>query len=295
MASAKAHKSKRSKPQHLRSSHYRWRLVVAGAWCALILLLLFMVGKWVLQRSTASGGHTPADAQLAQLTQVLLPHGQQGQVVQYSAFKVIYDNRRHVPWCVAYVLTAEHAQTQMGRLGNFAPDSAVAGCAQPDDYTGSGYQRGHMAPVADMSWSRQAMEESFLMTNISPQRKSLNEGGWSKLEEKVREWAVRDGVLIVITGPVLTQGDPAIGPAGRRIAVPGRYFKALLAPGVQQPRAIAFIYPNGRAAGPLSDYAVSVDEAERLTGLDLFSALPDDEEQLLERQCNLQAWLTATR
>lgn len=297
-SSTKSRSRRKSRARRVHSRNYWWRIAVAALWCAVIVVLLFFVGRWTWNRFIASRQPlAPADTVADSLTQVILPHGARGQLVRYSAFKVIYNTERHVPWCVAYVLTASHTRGQIDRVGSFEQDTAVVGCASPADYVGSGYERGHMAPAADMRWSELAMAESFMMTNVCPQCKALNEGGWGDLEDKVREWARRDGTLVVITGPVLTAHDATISAPGstRRIAVPGRYFKVLLAPDATPRRAIGFLYPNGRAGGLLSDYAVSVDEVERLTGLDFFTALPSDEEQDLESHCNLAAWLQTTR
>lgn len=132
------------------------------------------------------------------------------------------------------------------------------------------------------------MRQSFLLTNVAPMHKALNEGGWSKLEEKVREWAVRDSALLVFTGPVVSDGDTTL--TSGRVKVPSAYFKVILAPCVRPMRAIAFIYPNGHSGRRLSQYAASVDEVERRTGLDFFPTLPATEQQRLESTVNLNAF-----
>ena len=168
-------------------------------------------------------------------------------------------------------------------------DPGVKGCPEPVDYAGSGFDRGHLVPAADLKWSDAAMHQSFLLTNVCPMHKALNEGGWAKLEEKVREWTARDSALVVFTGPVVCDSDTAL--AGGKVTVPGCFYKVVLAPCVRPMRAIAFIYPNGHSGGRLSQYAVSIDEVERLTGLDFFPYLPDEEQQRLEAPVHLDAWL----
>ena len=132
------------------------------------------------------------------------------------------------------------------------------------------------------------MQQSFLMTNVCPQHRSLNEGGWARLEEKCREWVRRDSALIIVTGPVLEPGLDTM-PSG--VVVPKRFYKVVLAHCVRPMRAVAFIYNNGPCNGPLSRYAVSVDEVERLTGIDFFAVLSPDVQQRMESACNLQVWL----
>lgn len=127
------------------------------------------------------------------------------------------------------------------------------------------------------------------MLNICPQRKSLNTGAWQMLEEKVREWAMRDSVLVVITGPILAKQMPTIGKTSK-IAVPGQFFKVVFAPYARPLRAIAFLMPNADADKLCSEYAVSVDEVERLTGFDFFSTLPDAEQRRLESEVDADSW-----
>lgn len=116
---------------------------------------------------------------------------------RYTAFEVDYDTALHLPRCVAYELRRDMLGGDAQRYDDFVADPSVPGCAQPEAYHGSGMHRGHMAPAADMANNEQAMRESFFMTNICPQDASLNEGGWARLEEKVREWTLRDSALLV--------------------------------------------------------------------------------------------------
>ena len=127
------------------------------------------------------------------------------------------------------------------------------------------------------------------MTNICPQHRSLNEGGWGRLEEKCREWVHRDHSLVIVCGPVLDSGLDTISGSG--VLVPRRFFKVVLAPETSPQRALAFIYPNGPANSTLSRYVTTVDEVERLTGIDFFCSLPVEVQQGFESSSNLQLWL----
>ncbi len=175
------------------------------------------------------------------------------------------------------------------RSNRFTTDTAVEGCATSDDYKGSGYDRGHMAPAADMKWSRKAMEESFMMTNICPQLHSLNGGTWKKLEEKCRLKALADSAIIVIAGPVATdEFDEYLGQTG--VAVPKRFFKVIASPWVNPPTGIGFVMVNGKVNGGLQATAMTIDEVESITGHDFFSELPDSIEHLIESQCDFNGW-----
>ena len=133
------------------------------------------------------------------------------------------------------------------------------------------------------------MRDCFVMTNMTPQRHEINSGAWSTLEQKERLWAQRDSAIIIVAGPIYDAADKErIGSSGVR--VPSAFFKVLLAPYVDHPRAIGFIYPNMTAPGNMQDYAMSVDEVERLTGLDFFSALPDSLESLIESRYSFTEW-----
>ena len=211
------------------------------------------------------------------------------QRVDYVAFTSYFDSARHQPACVTYELTVEELGGATTRTDLFAADSAVAGCPQPDAYQGSGMHRGHLAPAADMHWSDQAMRQSFLMTNICPQHRSLNEGGWGRLEEKCREWVRRDHALLIACGPVPEPDLDTL--AGSGVTVPRRFFKVVLAHCVWPMRAVAFVYPNAPANGPLNRYATTIDEVERLTGIDFFALLPLDAQQQFESTSNLPLWL----
>ena len=223
------------------------------------------------------------------LMTVAVPGGLTDTLVSYEAFDVHFNAGRGIANCTAYELVMGELQGQAERVGTFMADAGVKGCPSPLDYEGSGMDRGHLVPAADLRWNAEAMRQSFLMTNVCPMHKALNEGGWAKLEEKVREWVVRDSALLVFTGPVVSDNDSTL--ANRRVTVPRAYFKVIMAHCVRPRRVIAFIYPNGHCGGRLRKYAVSVDEVERLTGLDFFSRLPQEEQHRLESRVNLDSFV----
>lgn len=254
------------------------------------LLAAAAVALWLLARPAVQQRSLQRPAALCPaLAQVAVPPGTPCQVVRYHGFTVWFNPVRHIPNCVTYSLTASQLQGGIDRHGNFWPDPAVAGCPSAQAYAGSGLERGHMAPAADMQWDSKAMAQSFVMANVCPQSKALNQGGWARLEQKVREWALHDSLLIVACGPVLEPGLPTLG--DEHVTVPRRFFKVVMAPFARPLRVIAFVYPNGPAGGSLERYATSVDEVEQLTGLNFFAALPHDLEQYVEARTSLSPWL----
>ncbi len=164
------------------------------------------------------------------------------------------------------------------------PDPDVRGAkAYTGDYTKSGYDRGHMVPAADMKWSKQAMKESFYMSNICPQNPNLNRGDWNDLEEKSRQWAKKYGAVYIACGPIYdTKRPKRIG--NNKVAVPHAFYKVILINDKKNPQAIGFIFPNSAGHKPLKKYIVTVDSVEKRTNIDFFPALPDEVENRIEAE-----------
>lgn len=225
------------------------------------------------------------------LDRVVTAQGLPEQIVDYEGMRVSFNKDAHVPNWVAWELTADEVEGTVPRARDFMADPAVEGCANPWDYSYSGYERGHMAPAGDMKWSKLAMQQSFFMTNICPQAGGLNGGAWKRLEEKCRVWAAADSAIVIVAGPVLSDElSETLGETG--VVVPERFFKVVLSPYADPPRGIGFIMNNGKVAGGMQAAAVTIDEVERVTGHDFFSELPDDVEMAVESECRFHYWST---
>lgn len=228
-------------------------------------------------------------SQANDLLKTVIPNDIGNKIINYIGFTVSFNPSKHQPNYVAWELTGSETEGLNPRAKCFAQDYDVEGCATLEDYHNSGYDRGHMAPSGDMKWDSKAMSDCFMMTNMCPQRKALNSGAWKTLEEKCRQWAKRDSALIIVCGPVLSDRmTETIGDS--EIPVPLRFFKVVLAPFASPPRAIGFIMNNSRVEGGIQAAATSVDEVERVTGFDFFSALPDDIEDKVESESNFHLW-----
>ena len=206
-----------------------------------------------------------------------------GYVVSYNP-----DNR--IPNWVAWQLTESHTTGPYKRAGiGFQADSEAKGVQVTIfDYSRSGYDRGHMCPSGDNKWDKTAQEQSFLMTNICPQDHNLNVGDWNEMENQCRKWAKRYGQIYIVAGPILyRQKHKTIGTA--RVVVPEAFFKVVLCM-AGTPKAIGFIYKNVGGNRPKDYYVNTIDEVERITGIDFFSALPDDIEKKVEAESNLSDW-----
>ncbi|MGB3800252.1 MAG: DNA/RNA non-specific endonuclease [Lewinella sp.] len=223
-----------------------------------------------------------------------LPSSNGKPVVEHGGFTLAYaEDWEQAAW-VAYILNADELHREWTpRKDNFRSDPLIdSGSAVDDDYRGSGYDRGHLAPFADFAWNAAYADETFLLSNISPQARQFNQGIWRELEELVRDWAGRSGRLYVVTGPVLTESPKGYIGRENRVAVPATYFKVLLDLEEPEQKGIAFLIPNAVSFQPLPDYVVSIDAVERLTGIDFFPELmPQDLEDVLEREANPDLWL----
>ena len=209
------------------------------------------------------------------------------QILHRKGYITSYNREHKIPNWVAWELTPEKLIERESRTDKFLPDPEVAHPVTTEDYKRSGYDRGHLCPAADNKWDEQAMRESFYMTNVCPQDHNLNRGDWKELEEACRDWTMENGRLYVVAGPVLYRGQHRhIGQS--RVTVPEAFYKVVFCP--EPLKAIGFIYKNKSGNRPLDAYVNSVDEVERITGIDFFPSLPDSVEEAVEAVYDLEEW-----
>lgn len=217
-------------------------------------------------------------------------HARDAQIIVHIGYVVSYNCAWRLPNWVAYELTRNEVDGTEPRSNFFKPDPEVPpSCsAEWNDYRRSGFDRGHMAPAGDMKWSRQAMEESFYLSNICPQNHELNAGKWNEIEQLVRRWARESGKAYVVCGPIVEDNHATIG--ANRVAVPSAFFKVVLRQKAGTWQGIAFKCDNISDQRTVSSYAISIDSAEQLTGIDFFPLLPDKIEKAVERTFDPRAW-----
>jgi len=217
----------------------------------------------------------------------------QDVIVKHLGYTLSYNEKYEQAKWVAYQLTANETKKVVSRSNNFSTDpKVVTGTAENEDYKNSGYDRGHLAPAADMGWSEQAMDESFFYSNMSPQTAGFNRGIWKRLEEQVRQWAVENQAIYVVTGPVLENNLLTIG--ANEVAVPNYYYKVILDFTKPELKGIGFLMPNQSSTLALSNYAVTIDSVETVTGINFFPALPNEEERSIEKTICLECWTWKT-
>ena len=211
-------------------------------------------------------------------------------IINREGYALGYIEYHEQPAWVIYRMTDTEAKTKAtSRNDNFREDPAIpSGSATLADYRGSGYDRGHLAPAADMAYSVKTMDESFYMSNMSPQRGEFNRGIWKDLEAQVRDFAIVEKDVYIVTGPILPQ-KKSLTIGASQVTVPERYYKVVW-DRTPPEKMIGFILPNAGSTKSLQEYAVTVDAVEAATGLDFFSELPKEQQADLEGTITINAW-----
>lgn len=211
-------------------------------------------------------------------------------IIERPYYTLRYNEDHEQAMWVTYKLSADSLkQEKSKRKDNFRKDPRVrTGSAELSDYKGNGYDRGHLAPAADFSYDEFALSQTFYMSNMSPQAPSFNRGVWKKLEERVRDWSMENSELYVVTGPILNKKFKTIG--DNQVSIPEYYYKIVLDIKKPEIKAIAFMMKNEKSSASLDSFVVSIDQIEKLTGLDFFPSMPDELENILESEVNTSQW-----
>ncbi|UTD55677.1 DNA/RNA non-specific endonuclease [Halomonas sp. MS1] len=217
------------------------------------------------------------------------------RVLRNDGFLAGWSDVRVNPLWVSYQVEAVSDDTRIGPRPNFKADWRTLWPIGTDSYSGSGYDRGHLAPNYAIAavHGRNAQVDTFLMSNMTPQRPNLNRQLWQRLEESVMDhFAPRFDRLQVITGPIFPERymDNVFNRVGF-VEVPEAFYKIIVVPNEEAPLALAFIMPQDvRGNESLADYLVTIDEIESRTGLNFFPDLAAEREAVLEGQLRTQGW-----
>jgi len=224
------------------------------------------------------------------LTTLLPGHDPATPLVHHQYFSLYYNETHEQPEWVAYVLKNKHLTESKEARSSFRTDPlVVTGSAHyAHDYKGNGFDCGHLAPAADFAWNPVAMNECFYMSNMSPQKAGFNRGVWKKLENFVRQRAVIDSTLLIVTGPVLQSDLATIGQ--NEVSVPTLFYKVMYDIHGAELKAVAFLLKNEKSKQALSTFVVPIDSVEALIQHDFLPALPDSIEQALEKHNNKHLW-----
>lgn len=221
-----------------------------------------------------------------------LPKLDEGKLlVNHSAMTICWEDEYNVAKWVAHIITPDIINGIQSRTNDFRKDSSLRkATADKEDYWDSGFDRGHLAPSADFRWSKKALSESYFYSNMAPQKPELNRERWADLEDKLRKLVAENKEqLYVVTGGVLKKGLPVLGE--HKVSIPEYFFKVAVDYEGDEKKGIGFIMPNGKCDFTVMQYAVSIDSVEKLTGIDFFTVLPDDEEAKIESVFDIKKWL----
>lgn len=190
------------------------------------------------------------------------------QPICRQAYLVGYDAPAKLPRYVTYTLLPQNALGCVARTNAFAADQSVANGPRPDDYAGTGYDKGHMAPDGDLSWDQQVEYESFLMTNMSPQAGSLNRGIWKLLETAIRGWTVQyNNSYTIYVGGVYNAQDKRIGTG---VVVPNGFYKIVINNQTNEIAGWAFphVAPYPNLGNDLTKFRLPIAQIEQVAGVD---------------------------
>lgn len=227
------------------------------------------------------------------------------KVIHHAAMSLVYSEKHEQAKWVAHIILPEIIKGKEGRSNDFREDSLIkTGTATEIDYflktknedgsyeyDGFGYDRGHLAPSADFRWSKKALSQSYLYSNMSPQLAAFNREKWGELEDILRGYIYNHPTtqLYVVTGPILHDSLPKIERSINKVSIPEYFYKVVV--DLTHQKAIGFIMPNQKINYPLNNYAVSIDEVETATGIDFFHQIEDELEDALEQQNVIKDWL----
>ena len=250
------------------------------------LLILLLAGEAIQAISPASKT-APA---LKPLSADTRPSKVPEKILRREGYLVSYNTTTRQPNYVAWTLNRNRLKGNVQRSKSFFEDPELADNekAKLKDYYNSGYDRGHICPAGDNKWSKVAMLESFLLSNICPQTHTLNAGDWVTLEELCREWTQQTD-LHIISGPMFLNASHR--KLNKRVTVPSHFFKAIVTLTQGKEEGIAFIYQNNKEKHPIQYYVRSIDEVENLLRFNLFQELPASLQKRIEANKNWEKWL----
>ena len=212
------------------------------------------------------------------------------QILRRTGYITSYNSETRNPNWVAWHLTKNHTYGKNQRSAEvFTEDQDVKPRATDNDYYSSRYDRGHMCPAGDNKWDATAMRQSFLFTNICPQNHALNKYEWNDLEMLCREWARKYGAIDIVCGPLYDSPTPTRTIGRGHVWVPDGFFKVVMCR-KGQPKAIGFVFRNDGKKVSLQSVACTVDDVERLTGIDFYPALDDKLENHIEAHADFGEW-----
>lgn len=211
------------------------------------------------------------------------------QIIHHKTYSLSYNEQHEQAEWTIHILKSSDIKSVNYKRPYFEIDEMVStGAASWRNYKNSGYDRGHLVPAGDRRASIEDYNETFLTSNISPQRHDFNAGIWNRLEQKVRYFAQRENGIYVITGSVLKGNLKSIGT--ENVSVPKQFYKIIYKKSKGKNSMLAFLLPHKETGRSIYDFVVPVDSIEQLTRTDFFAQLPDEIEKELESSVSRKGW-----
>lgn len=220
------------------------------------------------------------------------PHAALLRVLVNRGYVVGYNDARGNPaWAAYHLRDLPALPTPPPRPDTFSVDRRTLARVSPEAYAGSGFDRGHLAPNYAIAtrYGTRGQEETFLMSNITPQRHALNAGVWKELEHKIAtSYPARYEEVWVLTGPIFGEHPKSLREG---VQIPDAFFLIIVDEHEGKLRTLSLIVPQDAPANaPLERYLTSIDEIEARTQLDFLSALDDTSEQAIEQPTPSSVW-----
>lgn len=260
-----------------------------------LVLVIFVVSLVVYGFRLSKSAQAPAQSSKCTFTllEAMPSSNKKLRTLDHTYYQIGYSIQHKQAAYVAYLLTADMVRNNdNAKRGstNFKKDPLLSKhYSVTQDYKNSGFVRGHLCPSKDMCWSFPSMKETFYMSNVSPQRESLNNGLWKKLENQVREWALENDSIIVITGPVLSTKYETIGE--NQVSVCKKFYKLVIDISYPDQKMIAFVMDNASLKGSVYKYSCTVKDVEQITDLNFFPSFESDPiVDSLEKNVNIGLW-----
>jgi endonuclease G len=220
---------------------------------------------------------------------VLLPSEMtREQIIHHKSYSLSYNSSYVMPSWIVYTISKSKVDKSKEANAKYKVDPLVeARPATKKDYKDAGYLMAQFINYLDVPEDKDAISETFYLTNITPMKLAFYTHIWLKTEDLIRLWSEGKPSLEIICGPVLSDAPfPTIGE--NKVSVPDRFYKIVY--DKQNQKAVAFLFKNGSSSGTLKSKTTTVDEIEKITGIDFFSALDDETEAALEATVDYNFW-----
>jgi endonuclease G len=218
-----------------------------------------------------------------------IPTSSTGDIYHYDFYSVALLEDHKLPEWTIYFSTKERI-TQYSPFSikglDLKKDPKVPTVVEDIHFYNNSYDKGHLVPAGDMSFDYDALKQSFYSANLTPMIDKLNRGVWKKAESLVRKWTVQYDSLIIISGCVFKDENYLLLPTG--LAIPGFYYKIVI--DIERMSAIGLVLPNSEVENSLISYVYSIDDIEKLIGIDFLYKLPESQQKLIEEKVNLEDW-----